>query len=209
MYGKKVELEEQKEGSGTPFLEPGIHKVVLSELRLETNDKGVSAIIVVKDDAGAEVSTYVNPYVYYPDNKVYGTQTPVTDEEQQAIYMQMLAQFFSRLCPGGIDEYNAIIAGKSTFGEMMQAIATKALRANGGNCIWQMIKANKKNFSDIAMHKGGSTQTFIEGEECRLKFDDAKFGKKEKSANAVEMTTNAADVNSAGEILDKDGNPLF
>jgi predicted metal-binding protein len=188
MYGKKVELTEVKEGSGTPFLEPGIHKVVLSELKIEHSNDRVSAIAVVKDDEGAEVSTYINPYVYYPDNKVYGTQTPVTDDEQQKIYMQILAQFFSRLCPGGIDEYNAVIDGKDTFETMIQAIATKALRANGGNHVWQMIKANKKNFSDIAMHKGGSTQTFVEGEECRLKFDAEKFGKKEKSAADIEVS---------------------
>jgi len=210
MYGKKVELSE--ESTGKNYLQPGIHKVVISGLAIEQltgNYNGAIAKVTVKDDDGVKCETSIFPYKFSENFKIWGTQETKSAADQEDGYLKELKEIFSRACPGGEAEYDAITAGATSFETMIQAIGSKALRANGGGYIWQIIKADKNNFSKIAMHKGGSTQTFVEGEECRLKFDDAKFGKKEKSANAVEMTTNAADVNSAGEILDKDGNPLF
>ena len=148
MYGKKVELT--AEGSGKQYLQPGIHKVVISGLVVEQltgNYNGAIAKLTIKDDEGVECETSIFPYKFSENFKVWGTQETVSAEEQENGYLKELKEIFSRAFPGGEEEYDAVTSGATSFETLIQLIGSKALRANGGNYIWQMVKADKNNFS--------------------------------------------------------------
>ena len=187
MYGKTVELTEN---SGTNYLQPGIHKVFIKSLTVEQltgNYNGAMAKVVVEDENGLEASESIFPYQFSDKFMVWGTQKVTPAEQQEDDYLKKIKEIFSRAMPLDKD-YDALTGVATSFETLIQALQP-AVRANGGLYIWQLVKADKNNYAKIAMHKGGSTQTFAEGEECRLKFDAEKFGKKEKTAEAVEVAS--------------------
>ena len=88
------------------------------------------------------------------------------------------------------DVYDSTVAQATDFQSFIAAVASKAVKANGGLDFWQLVKADKNNYSKIAMHKGGSSQRFLQGEECRIRWDASKWGKKVVDEGAVERTEN-------------------
>lgn len=195
MYNTQVELNES---GGTNYIPLGVHKVFIDSLKIEQlNTPGYNgniARLVIKDDDGRTLETTIYPFKFNPELKRYEdnklTDQILTQEEQLKDYLQKKKEIFARASQGGEEAYNRAIATVTTFEEFIGAISPLVCKSTGGNYIWQLIKANKKNYSTIALHKGGSTRAYVEGEPCPITFDEAKYGKKVIAQSAVEAAPN-------------------
>lgn len=198
MYNTKVELAEEINGGTGNHLEPGIHKVFIESLKIEqmqtANYNGNVAKLVLSNDEGKTIEQSIFPFSFSPNFKKWGTEEVVPEAEQLKNYLLELKEIFSRAANGGEAAYDAATTaqGVTSFETFIAAISPLVTKATGGKYIWQLIKANKKNFSTIALHKGGSTRTFVEGQECPIRFDEAKYGKKQLDTTATEAAPQGA-----------------
>jgi hypothetical protein len=202
MYNKQVSLAEEVNSGGGNYIPVGVHKVFVKSLAIEPlqtpNYTGNIAKLVIANDEGKELEETIYPFKFNESFKVWkdGKQTDeiVPQAQQEDDYLLKHKELFSRAAKGGEAAYDTAVnaAGITSFETYIAAISGLVTRAVGGNYIWQLVKANKKNFATIAMHKGGSTRNFVEGQECPLKFDEAKYGKKELNESKVEAAPVAA-----------------
>lgn len=189
MYNTQVELNE---GGGGNYLSIGVQKVFVESLKIEQlatpNYTGNIAKLVLTNDEGKSLEESIFPFKYNPELTKFGTTELLTQDQQLKDYLQKMQEIFARAASGGEESYKKATATASTFEEFVAAVSPLVCKASGGQYIWQLIKANKRGYATIALHKGGSTRAFVEGEACPITFDESKYGKKTLAPSAAETT---------------------
>ena len=80
---------------------------------------------------------------------------------------------------GSSEKYTTATTGASDFTDLMNKAASVCTKTNGGSDYWQMIIADKNNYSKLPLWKGGCAAD-INGEfPCPLSFNAVKYGKKQ------------------------------
>ena len=132
-------------------------------------------------DPRGTVSPYVLIYgdVCHSLLGVFDFNGNLLDQEAQVKeYFAKLNHMFFKAA-GDEARYTSATTNASSFADLMAKANSVVAKSNGGSEYWQMVIADKNNYSKLPMWKGGCCEA-INGEfPCTLAFNEAKYGKKQ------------------------------
>jgi hypothetical protein len=181
------------EGGSANILEPGFHKVYVEDIEVvqiqTAKYNGEAADIKLVGVNGGTLSHRVFPFNFQADRTDFNGN--LMDQKAQ------VDDYFGRLNhmlfkAAGEERYTGATNGATNFADLMNRAKSVTTKTNGGADYWQMVIADKNNYSRLPMWKGGCCEAINGDFPCTLKFDESKYGKKQP-ANAE--STEAAGVN--------------
>jgi len=182
------------QGGSSNILEPGIHQVYVEKIEVidisTAKYNGKAADIKLVGVNGGTLSGRVFPYMYQADRTDFNGNL-LTADDQAKEYLGKLNHMFFKAA-GSEEKYATATNGATSFEDMMARANSVCAKENGGLPYWQMVIADKNNYSKLPMWKGGCAEAVNGDFPCSLAFNEQKYGKKQPAgAEAVTGATNA------------------
>ena len=167
--------EERTLGS---YLNPGIHKVKVTEVKFNENEQGGNIDITLTDSKGAAHNWRKFPFKFNPEFKS-------TEAEQFNDYLANLKHVFKRAI--GEDLLNKVASVSKDYATLAAGL-NKAVKSNASKEFYIML-IHKKNYTRVPEWAGGFAQDQAEFDTLPLQFDEVKYGKPAKPAGAFESAS--------------------
>ena len=191
IYGN---VAEAGQGGSSNILEPGIHKVYVESVEVidiaTAKYNGKAADIKLVGVNGGTLSGRVFPYTFQADRADFNGNLLDADAQAKEYLSKLNHMFFK--AAGTEEAYKNATTGATSFEDMMMRANSVCAKDKGGVPYWQMVVADKNNYSKLPMWKGGCAEAINGDFPCTLAFNEAKYGKKQPAgAEAPGSSVNA------------------